>query len=119
MGKILALVLLYESHDITRFPRVQQCVSSARLVQGPSESAGKRAGTGGHKIGKVHLQWACSEAAVLFLRNNPRGQAHLAKLARNHGKAKALSILAHQLGRAVYCMLQRHEACDMHNLLAT
>jgi transposase len=119
VGKILALVLLYAIHDITRFPRVQEFVSYARLVQCPRESAGKRAGTGDHTIGNVHLKWAFSEAAVLFLRNNPLGQAHLAKLARKHGKAKAPSILAPQLGRAVYFMLKRHEAFDMRKFLAT
>jgi transposase len=118
VGKILALVLLYEIHDINRFPRVQEFVSYARLVKCPRESAGKRSGTGGHKIGNVHLKWAFSEAAVLFLRKNPSGQTYLTKLARKHGKAKALSILAHQLGRAVYFMLKRHEAFDMHKFLA-
>jgi transposase len=32
IGKILALVLLYEIHDIDRFPRVQDFVSYCRLV---------------------------------------------------------------------------------------
>ncbi|MGH8071658.1 MAG: transposase [Candidatus Entotheonellia bacterium] len=36
VGKLLALVLLYEIHDINRFPRVQAFVSSARLVKLPS-----------------------------------------------------------------------------------
>ena len=118
VGKSLALVLRYETHDLTRFPRVQEFVSYARLVKCPRASAGKRAGTGGHKIGHGPLKWACSAAAGLFLRHHPLGPAHLAKLARPHGTAKALSILAHQLDRAVDCMLKRHEAFDMHNLLA-
>src|ERR687887_971983 len=41
IGKILSLVLLYEMHDITRFPRVQHCVSSCRLVKCAKASAGK------------------------------------------------------------------------------
>jgi Transposase IS116/IS110/IS902 family len=32
IGKILSLVLLYEIHDINRFPRVQDFVSYCRLV---------------------------------------------------------------------------------------
>ncbi|MGH8071659.1 MAG: hypothetical protein ACRERE_41785 [Candidatus Entotheonellia bacterium] len=55
---------------------------------------------------------------MLFLRNNPLGQTYLTKLARTHGKGKALSIRAHQLGRAVYFMLKRHEAFDIHKFLA-
>jgi transposase len=42
VGKILALVLLYEIHDINRFPRVQEFVSYCRLVKCAKESAGKR-----------------------------------------------------------------------------
>jgi transposase len=119
VGQILALVLLYEIHEITRFPRVQEVVSYARLGNCPRESAGKRSGTGGHQLGHVPLQRAFSEAAVLFLRNHPLGQAPLTTLARQHGKAQALSIRAHQLGRAVYFMLKRPEAFDLHQFLAT
>jgi len=80
IGKILSLVLLYEMHDIARFPRVQDFVSYCRLVKCAKESAGKRYGTSGTKIGNAYLKWAFSEAAVLFLRNNPAGQKYLARL---------------------------------------
>jgi transposase len=89
IGKILSLVLLYEMHDITRFPRVQDFVSSGRLVKCAKESAGKRYGTSGAQIGNAYLKWAFSEAAVLFLRNNPAGQNYLARLEHKHGKGKA------------------------------
>jgi transposase len=79
IGKILSLVLLDEIHDIARFPRVQDVVSSCRLVTCAKESAGKRYGTSGTKIGNAYLKWAFSEAAVLFLRNNPAGQKYLTR----------------------------------------
>src|SRR5437867_7797715 len=107
IGKILSLVLLYEMHDIARFPRVQDFVSYCRLVKCAKESAGKRYGTSGTKIGNAYLKWAFSEAAVLFLRNNPAGQKYLARLEKKHGKGKTLTILAHKLARAVYYMLKR------------
>jgi transposase len=66
IGKILSLVLLYEIHAIDRFPRVQDFVSYCRLVKWAKESAGKRYGTSGTKIGNAYLTWAFSEAAVLF-----------------------------------------------------
>ena len=113
IGKILALVLLYEIHDIHRFPRVQEFVSYCRLVKCAKESAGKRYGTSGKKIGNAYLKWAFSEAAVLFLRNNPAGQKYLARLEKKHGKGKALTVLAHKLGRAVYYMLTRDTAFDL------
>ena len=116
-GKILALVILYEIHDIHRFPSVQDFASYCRLVKSKKESAGKLYGTSGNKIGNAHLKWAFSEAAVGFLRLNPPGQAYQARLEKTHGKAKAMSILAHKLGRAVYWMLHKKEAFDMKRFL--
>jgi transposase len=117
IGKILSLVLLYEMHDIARFPRVQDFVSYCRLVKCAKESAGKRYGTAGTKIGNAYLKWAFSEAAVLFLRNNPAGQKYLARLEKKHGKGKALTVLAHKLARAVYYMLKRRVAFDLSTFL--
>jgi transposase len=113
VGKILMLGMLYEIHDIQRFPRVQDFVSYCRLVQCAKESAGKRYGTSGTKIGNAYLTRAFSEVAILFLRNNPRGQQLLARLEKTHGKGKALTILAHKLARAVYYMLQRDTVFNM------
>lgn len=79
IGKSLSLVLLYEMHDLARFPRVQDFVSSCRLVTCAKESAGKRYGTSGTKIGNAYLTWAFSEAAVLFLRHTPAGHKSLAR----------------------------------------
>jgi transposase len=78
IGKVLALTILYEIHDITRFDRVQEFASYARLVKCAYQSAGKTYGTGGAKMGNVHLKWAFSEAAVLFLRHTTDGKKLLA-----------------------------------------
>jgi len=117
IGKVLSLTILYEIHDIHRFPRVQDFVSYARLVKCPKESAGKRRTGPGQKIGNAHLKWAFSEAAVLFLRANPRGLKYKQRLEKKYGKPKALSLLAHRLGRAVYYMLLRKKAFDMNKFL--
>jgi transposase len=76
-------------------------------------------GTSGKKIGNAHLKWTFSEAATLFLRNNPQGQKLQSRLQNKHGKGKALSVLAHKLGRAVYVMLKRQVAFDMDSFLRT
>jgi len=117
IGKILSLVLLYEIHHIDRFPRMQEFASYCRLVKCAKESNGKRSGTSGAKIGNAHLKWAFSEAAVLFLRDNPAAQKFLARLEKKHSKGKALTILAHKLARAVYYMLKRQTAFDLHTFL--
>jgi len=119
VGKVLALTILYEIHDVHRFDRVQEFASYARLVKCAKESAGKRHGTSGAKMGNVHLKWAFSEAAVLFVRHSAEGKKALARLEKRHGKGKALSVLAHKLGRAVYFMLRRGKAFDRERFLAT
>jgi transposase len=81
------------------------------------ESAGKRYGPSGTKMGNAYLKWAFSEAAVLFLRANPAGQNYLARLENKHRTGKALTVLAHKLARAVYYMLKRHTAFDMPTFL--
>lgn len=119
IGKILALTIYYEVGDIARFPTVQDFASYARLVKPSKESAGRLHGHGGQKIGNAHLKWSFSEAAVLFLRDNPAGQKLLARYERKHGKPKALSILAHRLGRAVYFILKRKTVFDMQKFIAS
>jgi transposase len=113
IGKVLSMTILYEIHDISRFERVQEFASYSRLVKCEKSSSGKKYGTSGAKIGNVHLKWAFSEAAVLFLRGNPRAQKYLKKLENKHGKRKALSILAHRLGRTVYDMLKKNRTFSM------
>ena len=119
VGKVLALTILYEVHDVRRFDRVQEFASCARLVKCAKESGGKKLGTGGAKMGNVHLKWAFSEAAVLFVRHSAEGKKLLARLEKRFGKGKALSILAHKLGRAAYFMLARGTAFDAKRFAAT
>ena len=65
--------------DLARVPRVQDCVSSGRVVTCAQASAGKRSGTSGTKLGHASLTWAFSEAAVLCLRTHPAGHKSLAR----------------------------------------
>ena len=118
IGKVLALTILYEIHDIHRVDRVQEFASYARLVKCQKQSGGRTLGTSGAKMGNVHLKWAFSEAAVLFLRHTKDGKKLLTAMAKTHGKGKALSILAHKIGRAVYYMLSRGTVFSMEKFLA-
>jgi len=117
IGQVLALTILYELGDIQRFPRVQQFASYARLVKCKAESAGKTYGTQGNKIGNAHLKWAYSEAAVLYLKGNDKAKSYLAKLQKRMSKAKALSALAHKIGRCTYFMLKNHQVFDEDRFL--
>ena len=109
VGRVLALTIVHEICTVKRFPRVQEFLSYSRLVVCGHESAGKRKGSGGRKIGNAHLKWAFSQAAALLLRDKPEAKKMISKLEKRHGKGKAMSILARRLGTAVYYMLKRNE----------
>jgi transposase len=113
VGKILALILLYEIHDIRRFATVGDFVSYARLVRPDHESAGKKCGFGQKKIGNAHLRWALGEAATLLVRESDQAKRFLARMQKKRDKGKALGILAAKLGRALYWMLRRQQAFDV------
>jgi len=83
------------------------------------ESAGKKQGSGGNKIGNAHLKWAFSEAACLFLRESAQAKKWLARREKKHGKARALGTLAARLGRTVYHLLRKQEVFDAKRFFAT
>lgn len=117
IGRILSLTIIYEIGNINRFESVQNFASYARLVKCKAESAGKSYGTQGNKIGNAHLKWAFSEAAVLYLRGNKKAQDYLLQLQKRMSKAKALSALAHKLGRCVYFMLKNETVFNEEQFL--
>ena len=103
-------MILRASRGCRILPRIVAWSSVPKNLQGnaPAPPAAK--------IGNAHLKWAFSEAAVLFLRDNPAAQKLLARLEQKHGKGKALTILAHKLARAVYYMLKRQTAFDLQHI---
>jgi transposase len=117
VGKILALVLLYEIHDINRFERVGNFTSYARLIKPQKESAGKVRGSGNRKIGNAYLKWAFSEATLLLIREKQEIKEYHLYLKNKYVKARALAIISHKLGRAVYYMLKNKQAFNMQHFL--
>lgn len=112
VGRILAMTILYEIHDIRRFPNVGDFLSYARLVKGTNSSAGKQYKPTGGKIGNPHLKWAFSEAITLLKRECPDAKAFAERIEKKHNKARANTLLAIKLGRAVYWMLRRKTVFD-------
>ena len=118
VGKILSLVLLYEIHTIDRFPSVGDFLLYARLVTPKHTSDGKVTGHSGAKIGNPHLKWGFSEAMLMMLRHSEDAQRFLARKEKKHGKARAMTMLARKIARAVYYMWKRKEAFDAVKFLA-
>jgi transposase len=119
VGKVLALIFLYEIHDVRRFAEVGHFLSYARLVRCEHASAGKKKGSGGAKIGNAHLKWAFGEAACLLVRSSPQAKKWLARREQKRGKARALGALSARLGRAVYHLLRKQEAFDAQRFFAS
>jgi transposase len=119
IGPVLALILLYEIHDITRFEDEGRFLSYARLVGGVRESAGKKKGSAGRKIGNAHLKWAFSEATCLLIRELPKAKTWLARKERKIGKKRALGALAARLARTVYHLWRKQEAFDLNRFLTS
>jgi transposase len=117
IGPILGLILLYEIDDISRFPEVGNFLSYSRLVRCEHESAGKKKGSGGKKIGNAHLKWAFSEAACLMIRAVPAVKGWVQRQEAKRGKRKALAILEAKLGRAVYHLWRKQQAFDLKRFL--
>jgi len=105
IGKVLALTILYEVGEISRFPRHQEFCSYARLVKGTVASAGKIKGARGAKMGNGYLKWAMKEAVQVAKRSHPDIKAMAQRLERKHSPQEASAIIAHRLGRCIYYML--------------
>jgi transposase len=110
VGRVLALVLLYETHDWRRFATVGQFLSYARLVRCVHTSAGKAVGSGNNRIGNPYLKWAFAEAACSLLSASERARRWKQRYQQQRSPGKAMGVLAAKLGRAAYHMLRKQEA---------
>jgi transposase len=118
IGPILGMILLYEIDQVARFPEVGNLLSYSRLVRCAHESAGKKKGSGGKKIGNAHLKWAFSEAACLMLRSSLPVKAWLARQEKKRGKKKALAVLEAKIGRTAYHLWRKQVPFDVKRFLA-
>jgi len=117
VGPIISMTILLEIDDISRFPTHKKFASYARLIKCTHSSAGKNLGCGNSKIGNPHLKSVLGSAAVLIATKNPRIKSLADKLESKHGKGKALSIMAHKLGRTIYYMLKNEKVFDIDKFL--
>jgi hypothetical protein len=119
IGPVLALILLYEVHQISRFVEAGNFLSYSRLVRCQHESAGKVKGAGCTKIGNGHLRWAFGEAACLMSRCHEPAKRWLQRKTQRCGKPKALGILAAEIARAVYYLWRKKQPFDAKKFLTS
>jgi hypothetical protein len=58
-------------------------------------------------------------AALLLMRQGERAKKYVDKMSKKQGKGKAISILAHKLGRAIYFIWRRQDPFDEKYFFST
>jgi transposase len=113
IGKIIALTILYEVGEISRFKSARHFSSYCRLVPGVAQSGAVSRRGRSSKQGNHYLKSAFSQAAVVAVRSYPRiRRCYELHLARHRGGARKLvayNVIAHKLAQAVYSVLKRGE----------
>ncbi len=106
VGQTLALTIMYETGEISRFAEVGNYVSYGRLVQSYRGSNRKKKGEGNRKNGNPYLSWAFSEAASFALRFQPLARRYYDRKRSKTCHPVAIRAIAHKLARASFYMLR-------------
>ncbi len=113
IGKILALTILYEVGEISRFSTVRHFSSYCRLVPGVAQSGAVSRRGRSSKQGNAYLKSAFNQAAVVAVRSYPRiRRCYQGHLARHRGSARKLvayNVIAHKLAQAAYYVMKQGE----------
>lgn len=116
IGKILALTIMLEVGDISRFKKVGNYSSYCRCVKSERESNGKKKGENNRKNGNKHLSWAYVEAANFSIRFSPEAQRfYQRKKARRNGIV-AIKALSNKIARASYYIMRDQVPYDVEKL---
>ena len=105
IGDILAMTILLETGDISRFKTVGNYASYSRVVPSKYISNGKCKGKGNVKNGNKYLSWAFAEAAHHAMRYEPIRKYHDKKKRKSNGMV-AIRAVSHKLARACYYILR-------------
>jgi transposase len=109
IGDILSLVILYETHDVKRFPAHQKYASYSRIVRSHQTSNGKIVGKKHSKMGNPYLKWAFNSIIITAQQNSERIRRYYNKLESRYGRPNARARIAHKFNIAVYYMLKNKQ----------
>jgi transposase len=118
IGEVLAIVIMLETGDVTRFTRVGNFASYARCVDSARYSNGKKKGEGNTKNGNAYLVWAFIEAANFARRFNDEARRFFERKKAKTNSIVATKALAHKLARASYHMLKEGQPFDVKRCFA-
>ena len=109
IGLILALTIMLETGDISRFASAGNYASYGRCVSGQRMSNGKKKGRGNTKNGNKYLGWAFVEAAHHAQRFNPQAKRFYQRKQVQRNSIVATKALANKLAKACFYMLRNQE----------
>jgi transposase len=106
IGEILAMVIMLEAGEMSRFPSVGNFASYCRCVKSIWLSNNKKKGNGNRRNGNKYLAWAFMEAANFAIRYEPIIHKFYQRKFSKKGSIVARKAVAHKLARAVYYVLR-------------
>jgi transposase len=109
IGKVLALTIMVETGDISRFAKSGNYTSYCRCVTSCRFSNGKKKGTNNKKNGNKYLSWAYAEAAINTCRYSDGAKAYFDRKVSRTNKMVAYRSLAAKLTKACYNMIKNRE----------
>ena len=119
IGPIIALTIMLETGNISRFNKVGNYSSYCRCVNSKRLSNGKQKGQGNRKNGNKYLAWAYMEAANYAIRFNEKARQFYQRKMAKTKRVVALKALAHKLARACYYVLKNNEDFDNQRLFSS
>jgi transposase len=112
VGEMFALIILYETHNISRFATVQRYSSYAGVVKCERTSGGKTYAAKNTKIRNAYLKWAFGEIIIKAQANEKIAKLYQ-RLNSKYGQGRAKSIIAHRFAVATYFMLKNKQGFDV------
>ncbi|OPY66706.1 MAG: Transposase IS116/IS110/IS902 family protein [Syntrophorhabdaceae bacterium PtaU1.Bin034] len=106
IGDIIAMTIMLEVGDISRFPTVQDYSSYCRCVKSTRTSNGKVTGYGNRENGNKYLSWAYIETAQFAKRYHEAARSFYERKMAKMNKIVAIKALSHKLARASYFVMR-------------
>jgi transposase len=106
IGDILALTIMLEVGDISRFPKVGDFVSYARCAPTERLSDGRSKGQGNAKNGNRHLGWAFIEASYFARRSYAKFRRYYQRKAAKTHQFVAAKAISNKLARICYYVMR-------------
>ncbi len=114
IGLILALTIMLETGDISRFSKVGHYASYCRCVNGARYSNGKKKSNTNTKNGNKYLSWAFIEAANFAIRYNDTVKRYYQRKLSKTKIVVAKKTVAHKLARACFYVLRDQIEFDVN-----